>query len=86
MFYGMTPQEYIALQHNASAEMHYSSYWDTENGLVNLTKAGKLVVIDKSGRRERDWYIDTKTGKSWFPKYKNFKSLVKQIIREEGGL
>ena len=48
MFYGMTPQEYIELQHNASAEMHYSSYWDTGKGLVNLTKAGKLVVIDKA--------------------------------------
>lgn len=84
MFYGMTPQQYIELEQNSG--LHYPCCWDTGKGLVNLSKEGKLVIIDKNGRREHDWYKDAKTGKPWFPKFKNFKSLVNQIIREDGVL
>ena len=86
MFYGMTVKEYVAIQEDAERSMYCSSWWDTGKGLVNLTKEGKLAIIDKDGKRERDWYKDSKTGKPWFPKFKNFKSLVKQIVREDGAL
>lgn len=86
MFHGMTVEEYVTLQNTRDPKMYYTTYYETGQGLVNLTLEGRLVIIDKKGRRERDWYRDTRTGKPWFPKPKNFKSLVKQIIREEGGL
>jgi hypothetical protein len=81
----MTTEEYLKLQLIDNTH-HYPTFWDSGKGLVNLTKEGRLVVIDKNGRRERDWYKDAKSGKPWFPKHKNFKSLVKQIIRDDGEL
>ena len=83
--YGMTTAKYLKLQLIDNTH-HYPTFWDSGKGLVNLTKEGRLVVIDKNGRRERDWYKDAKTGKPWFPVRKKFKSLIKQIIREDGGL
>lgn len=80
MFYGMSVKEYIALQ--TSGEYYYEGFYDSGKGLYNLTQAGELVVINKKGKSIIDWYKDAKTSKPWFPKAKNFKSLVKQMERE----
>lgn len=53
--------------------------------IVRLYKDGTLELVrDNDEIETQEWYKDDKTGKYWFSvSDRNFKSLVKQIIKED---
>ena len=66
---------------NDNEEFVYDEYVDSFR--FRLSKKGKLFVSFKKGDwQERDWFKNEKTGKPWFPKRKNFMSLIKWAVRD----
>lgn len=59
-------------------------FWGDWGCKFNINKdTGNLIMTQNGITTEENWYKNSDTDRPWIPKWKNFKSLVKQLQRED---